>query len=169
MLPGEKKQSIKEKEMCSYKEVKEWSKKAGLTVNDKFTLNVNEVDKDLSVELIHEELDELRYALDTKNKEEVIDALNDLQWVIDRAKQTYGVKPKSFQELVRSNNTKFCKSISEAVRTQNAYANGTHPNKLGKKIVVTIEKFGEVFTIKNENGKLMKSINFVDCDYSKFI
>lgn len=169
MLPGGKKQSIKEKEMCSYKEVKEWSKKAGLTVNDKFTLDVSEVDEWLAVDLIQEELDELRDALETKNKEEVVDALNDLQWVIDRAKQTYGVKPKSFQELVRSNNTKFCNSISEAVRTQNAYANGTHPNKPGKKIKVTVQRSGEVFTIKNENGKLMKSINFVDCDYSKFL
>ena len=155
--------------MCSYKSVKEWSKIAGLTVNEEFTMNVSEKDRKLAVDLIQEELDELQEAIRTNNAVEVIDALNDLQWVIDRAKQTFGVDESSFEVLVRSNYSKFCTTEKVANDTKELYAKGKHPNKPLQKIDVDIQKVGSLWTLKNKNGKLMKNRYFVDCDYKNYI
>ncbi len=155
--------------MSTIKAVKEWSLKAGLLVNEKFTLDVNQVDKNLAVDLIKEELDELVEAIGNNDKEEVIDALNDLQWVLDRAKLTFGLDNSSFEELVKSNNTKLCNSIYEAEISQELYANGLHPNKIGKHIDTIIEKNNGFYILKNKNGKMLKSKNFIDCSYERYI
>ncbi len=155
--------------MCSYKRVKRWSQIAGLTIKNEFTLDVEEVDKRLAIDLIQEEFQELKDAIKESNAAEVIDALNDLQWVVDRAKQTFGVKPNSFNELVNSNHSKFCDSKEEAIETQRLYAEGLHPNKIGVKIETTIHEYDTIFTLKDKNGKLLKSKNFIDCDYSKYL
>jgi hypothetical protein len=155
--------------MSTIDEVKKWSLKAGLLVNNEFTLDVNPVDKHLAVDLIREELGELIDAIDNNDKEEVVDALNDLQWVLDRAKLTFGLDKDSFDELVKSNNTKICNSIYEAEISQDLYANGLHPNKMGKQIETIIEENNGFFILKNTNGKMLKSKYFIDCNYERYI
>lgn len=155
--------------MSTIDEVKKWSLKAGLLVNNEFTLNVSHVDKKLAVDLIKEELEELIEAIDNNDKEEVVDALNDLQWVLDRAKLTFGLDKSSFKELIKSNNTKLCNSIHEAEISQELYANGLHPNKMGRHIDTIIEKNNGFYILKNKNGKMLKSKNFIDCSYERYI
>lgn len=63
----------------------------------------------LRVNLLSEELDELKDALDTGDMVEVLDALTDLQYVLDGAYLSFGlqhVKQGAFDEVHRSNMSK---------------------------------------------------------------
>lgn len=64
---------------------------------------------DLRINLLQEELDELKEALATGNEKEVLDALTDLQYVLDGAYLSLGyhlLKDIAFAEVQRSNMSK---------------------------------------------------------------
>ena len=64
--------------------------------------------RDLRMELIAEELDELRFADTEGNLVEIADALTDLLYVVYGAGHAYGIDlDKCFAEVHRSNMTKF--------------------------------------------------------------
>ena len=82
----------------------------------------------------------------------------------DLQKQTLELQ-KEFDKVEKSNFSKYCKTFEEAQETVNAYANGTHPNKLGEIIETYIvsTKYTEYpFVVKRKDGKVLKSINFKD-------
>ena len=108
-------------------------------VHHKPTLS-DEKTNDLRVSLLREELEELEEALSNKDSADVLDALTDLQYVLDGAYLALGlhtVKNAAFEEVHRSN-----------------------MSKLGKN--------GEVLR-RAGDGKILKGENYFKPDLAQFI
>lgn len=75
---------------------------------------------DLRVELLQEELNELKQAIEDQNIVEIADALCDLQYVLSGAVLEFGLGEKFvtlFNEVQRSNMSKACATQQEADET----------------------------------------------------
>lgn len=116
-----------------------------------------------------EEIDELKEAINTNNTLEKYNAVADAIWILGNfiyyEKLSIGLLNQELEKVNLSNFTKFCKSEEEAIKTVEAYKNGTHPNKIGSFIDTYYVKNGNYFIIKRiSDNKIMKSINFKDTD-----
>ncbi|MEM6380320.1 MAG: nucleoside triphosphate pyrophosphohydrolase family protein, partial [Bacteroidota bacterium] len=79
---------------------------------------------ELRVALLTEELKELQSAIEDKDLVEIADALCDLQYVLSGAVLEFGLGelfPTLFDEVQRSNMSKTCKTMEEALATQKYY------------------------------------------------
>lgn len=88
--------------------VKEFHATYGLSIKDTPDLTDKRTN-DLRISLLQEELDELKEALAEGNEKEVLDALTDLQYVLDGAYLSLGyhlLKEPAFAEVQRSNMSK---------------------------------------------------------------
>lgn len=111
----------------------------------------------LRVSLLQEELNELQQAINDKDIVEIADALCDLQYVLSGAILEFGLGDKFnelFNEVQRSNMSKACDSMQDAIETLSYYKkkDGTegHFKKLGNKWVV----------YRSDDNKVLKSINY---------
>lgn len=89
-------------------QVQEFHETYGLPVNGEPTLNCEQT-KELRINLLQEELNELKEALANNDAQETLDALIDLQYVLDGAFLSFGmaaVKELAFDEVHRSNMSK---------------------------------------------------------------
>ena len=94
--------------MTTIERVKEFHDAMGVTTPSIPTIPSDKVIT-LRFDLIMEELNELSVALLDRDKVEVLDALTDLQYVLDGAYLAFGMahlKEKAFQEVHRSNMSK---------------------------------------------------------------
>jgi len=94
--------------MTTIERVKEFHDAMGVTTPSIPTIPSDKVIT-LRFDLIMEELNELSVALLDRDKVEVLDALTDLQYVLDGAYLVFGMahlKEKAFQEVHRSNMSK---------------------------------------------------------------
>jgi predicted HAD superfamily Cof-like phosphohydrolase len=116
---------------------------------------------ELRVSLLAEELDELRDAIEEGDLVEVADALADLQYVLSGAILEFGLANKFksiFDEVQRSNMSKACMSMEEAIKTQAYYKENKHTES-------TIEeKEGEFLVYRVGDRKVLKSINYSPAD-----
>ncbi|HPF78692.1 MAG TPA: nucleoside triphosphate pyrophosphohydrolase family protein [Alphaproteobacteria bacterium] len=88
--------------------VQEFHETYGLPVEAEQTTGSQKT-KDLRINLLQEELDELKEALSNDDMVETLDALIDLQYVLDGAFLSFGlhnVKDAAFDEVHRSNMSK---------------------------------------------------------------
>ncbi len=89
-------------------QVQEFHETYGLPVEAEKTTGSTQT-KELRINLLQEELDELKEALENNDKIETLDALIDLQYVLDGAFLSFGmqdVKEAAFNEVHRSNMSK---------------------------------------------------------------
>lgn len=89
-------------------QVQEFHETYGLPVESEQTTGSAQT-KQLRINLLQEELDELKEALDNDDYVETLDALIDLQYVLDGAFLSFGmqdVKEAAFNEVHRSNMSK---------------------------------------------------------------
>lgn len=111
----------------------------------------------LRINLLEEELKELKEAIEDKDLTEVIDAFCDLQYVLSGAILEFGFAEKfksMFDEVHRSNMSKTCISEEEAVATQKHYE-----SKDGTKSHVV--KKGNLYLVyRDHDKKVLKSINY---------
>jgi NTP pyrophosphatase (non-canonical NTP hydrolase) len=140
-----------------------WRRAMGLPSNN--IENLNQVKRmELHRNLFLEEMHELLYGIDTKDLSEIKDGFADLIFVLVGMMDELGENPTRIMEAVyESNMSKVCKSEQEAKQTVEAYANGSHPNKMGKKIAAYYEpvKGSETFVVKRKSDdKVLKSVNF---------
>lgn len=111
--------------------------------------------------LIDEEVKELHQAVKDKNMLEVIDALNDILYVVYGAGGALGIDlDKSFNVVHESNMSKFCKTEKEAKDTVlsyiEKYAKGESPyDSPGYKLVNGLYVVYNVST-----GKVLKNIKY---------
>ena len=111
----------------------------------------------LRVNLLQEELDELKDALDKKDIVEVADALCDLQYVLSGAILEFGLADRFkslFDEVQRSNMSKTCKTEDEALATREFYQKKKDTD--GK----IVQREGEYIVYRNGDGKVLKSVNY---------
>lgn len=88
--------------------VREFHEAYGLPVKNQPDLG-DQRTNDLRIELLREELEELKEALDANDPVEALDALTDLQYVLDGAYLSLGfhlLKDVAFAEVQRSNMSK---------------------------------------------------------------
>jgi predicted HAD superfamily Cof-like phosphohydrolase len=98
----------KEINKTTLEQVQEFHETYGLPVANEQTTG-NDQTKELRINLLQEELDELKEALDNDDLIETLDALIDLQYVLDGAFLSFGmqdVKTEAFNEVHRSNMSK---------------------------------------------------------------
>ena len=89
--------------MTNFEKVKFFMKTFGQEVKEKSSFSSDKINQ-LRVNLIKEELEELKIALDTKNLVEVADALTDILYVTYGAGHAFGIDlDKCFDEVQQSN------------------------------------------------------------------
>lgn len=116
---------------------------------------------------INEELDEFEEALAKNDVDGMYDAVVDATTFLGNIPYFYDLDINRLNDVAdavnQSNWSKFCRSEQEAIDTVEAYATGTHPNKLGEKIKTYYTYADKYFIIKKvSDNKILKSINFVD-------
>ena len=92
--------------MTNFKKVKTFMKTFGQEVKEKSSFSSDKINE-LRFNLIKEELEELRIAMDAKNLVEVADALTDILYVTYGAGHAFGIDlDKCFDEVQQSNMSK---------------------------------------------------------------
>jgi predicted HAD superfamily Cof-like phosphohydrolase len=92
--------------MTNFRKVKIFMDTFGQDVKNKPSFSTNKINK-LRYDLIKEELDELKVAIDNKDFLEVADALTDILYVAYGAGHAFGIDlDKCFQEVQNSNMSK---------------------------------------------------------------
>ena len=114
----------------------------------------------LALNLVYEEAGELNTAVNDKSLNEIADAVGDLYFVVTQMAMVCGLNPEELvQKVYDSNMSKLCKTEDEAIQTVAAY--------LKKGIKTYIEQKDDYFIIKrSEDGKVLKSINFKEPEWS---
>ena len=92
--------------MTNFEKVKTFMKTFSQEVKEKSSFSSDKINE-LRFNLIKEELEELRIAIDTKNLVEVADALTDILYVTYGAGHSFGINlDKCFDEVQQSNMSK---------------------------------------------------------------
>ena len=126
----------------------------------------NEKRCELRVNLLSEELDELREAIEDKDLVEIADALCDIQYVLSGAILEFGLGKsfkRLFEEVQRSNMSKVCHSEEEAIATQEFYR-----QKDGTTSIVE-KRDGEYLVYRANDRKVLKSINYSPADLTSIL
>ena len=92
--------------MSNFSKVRIFMKTFGQEVKNKPSFSTDKINK-LRIDLIREELDELKEAMDNKDLQEVADALTDILYVTYGAGHAFGINlDKCFDEVQNSNMSK---------------------------------------------------------------
>lgn len=121
---------------------------------------------ELRISLLQEELDELSQAIKDGDLVEISDALCDLQYVLSGAVLEFGFGDKFielFNEVQRSNMSKACSSIQEAIETLSHYKKKDGTEGYYK------ELNGKYIVYRNGDDKILKSVKYSAADLSKII
>jgi predicted HAD superfamily Cof-like phosphohydrolase len=120
----------------------------------------------LRVNLLQEELNELKQAIEDNDIIEIADALCDLQYVLSGAVLEFGLGEKFadlFNEVQRSNMSKACNSMQEAIETLSHYKQKDGTEGFYKEIN------GKWVVYRNGDNKVLKSVNYSPTDLKKII
>ena len=121
---------------------------------------------ELRVNLLQEELDELKDAILKNDLTEVADAFSDIQYVLSGAILEFGMGKNFeglFSEVHRSNMSKVCKTKQEAEETQDYYKKTKKTNSFITK------KNGEYLVYRAEDQKVLKSIRYSPANIKLFL
>ena len=114
------------------------------------------------------ELEELREAIEADDLVKVLDAFCDLQYVLSHGILSFGLGKlfsEAFEEVQRSNMSKACENKQVAQETIEYRL-----EKKGEKAYMEFDKVSGKYLVKREeDGKIMKSINYSPADLQKFI
>lgn len=136
-----------------YEELIELSQAMGVSIH------LKEISAKFATEITTEkELYNLKSVTDT------LDALTDIQYVLDGAKLACGMyhfHEQAFNEVHRSNMSKLCDNIEDAKSTLSHYENLGYSG--------TIESVDGKYRVIRSDGKLLKSIKYSPADLEQFI
>ena len=124
----------------------------------------------LAISLVQEEFDEMKEAIQNKDKNELLDSYADLCVVLANVLFYSGITAqeanKKFEQVIASNYSKFCQTKEEAQQAVVAYAMGLHPSKPNENIATHVVETGNAkypFVVKNlKTGKLLKGLGYKD-------
>lgn len=156
---------MKLKEVEALNSVGEFHETFGLPVLSEPTIPSKER-TELRVNLLSEELDELKEAIQAGDIVEIADALADLQYVLSGAILEFGLGSSFkalFDEVHRSNMSKTCKTRAEAEATVMHYLE--RKNEQGY-----IEEKSDCFIVHRKgDGKVLKSIAYSPANLSSVL
>lgn len=121
---------------------------------------------ELRINLMQEELDEIKDCIKNNDLVGILDGLGDLLYVLNGSILEFGlgnVFDEAFDEIQRSNMSKACSSEEEALQTVQFYINrdGTESH---------IEKVGEKWMVyRSIDNKVLKCINYSPANLAKFL
>lgn len=140
----------------SIKQVEEFYKTFNIPYEQKPT--IPSIDRcKLRIDLLQEELDELKEAIDNKDIVEIADALLDIKYILNGGILEFGMADlteKLFDEVHRSNMSKACDSEEDAIKTIEHYKNNYNTESYHQ------EFNGKWLVYRKEDHKLLKSINY---------
>lgn len=116
---------------------------------------------ELRLNLLTEELHELRKAIEDRDLVEIADAFCDLQYVLSGAILEFGLGEyfnTLFNEVQRSNMSKVCRTREEAEETLRHYA------EIKQEEGFIVEKDGHFIVYRNTDGKVLKSVRYSPAD-----
>lgn len=116
---------------------------------------------ELRVNLLQEELNELKQAIEDNDIVEIADALCDLQYVLSGAVLEFGLGDKFvelFNEVQRSNMSKACDTMQDALDTLSYYKKKDGTEGFYKEVN---DKW---IVYRNQDNKVLKSINYSPAD-----
>lgn len=116
---------------------------------------------ELRINLLQEELNELKEAIENDDLVEVADALCDIQYVLSGAILEFGIAndfKSLFDEVQRSNMSKTCKSIEVAKQTQAHYK-----QKDGTESHIVAQE-DDYLVYRSSDGKVLKSVEYSPAD-----
>ena len=121
---------------------------------------------ELRVNLLQEELNELSQAIKDGDIVEVADALADLQYVLSGAVLEFGLGDKFveiFNEVQRSNMSKACGTIQEALATLSHYKQKDGTEGYYKEVN------GKYIVYRNGDDKVLKSVNYSEANIKNIL
>jgi len=147
-------------------EVEEFNVVMGKDWQNRSTPTIDKKDAEFVINFIQEELDELREAVEQENIQEILDAILDITYVgLGNGAMVFGLKDKiweAYQEVQASNLSKICTTLEEAEETvkvrSEQQGEPCHYEEVGENYVV----------YRTSDKKVMKSVNYVRPDLSKF-
>ncbi len=116
---------------------------------------------DLRVNLIQEELDEMKEAYQQQNKMEILDSLCDQMYVLSGAILELGFKNvfnEAFERVHASNMSKACSSVQEASLTIDSYT------VKGIETYYELDNNGRYLIFRKSDDKTLKNINYKPVD-----
>lgn len=120
----------------------------------------------LRVNLIAEELEELKAAIEDQDLVEIADALCDIQYVLSGAVLEFGLGPKFktlFDEVQRSNMSKVCRTKEEAEATMKHY-------KETKGFDSYMKQEGDHYLVyRTSDHKTLKSVNYSPANLKRIL
>ena len=119
------------------------------------------------LDLIEEEVTELREAISNKDFTETVDALTDILYVVYGAYTAFGVDAdKAFDLVHKSNMSKLCKNKKEALATVEYYKNDDRYDSPNYRL----SPEGKYYVVYNESTKkILKSINYKPVSFETII
>ena len=126
----------------------------------------NEKRAKLRVSLLQEELNELQEAINNNDLIEVADALADLQYVLSGAILEFWLWDKFseiFAEVQRSNMSKACNSLDEAIKTVEYYKEEKETDWY------IVQKWDQYLVHRKDDNKVLKSVNYSPANIGKFL
>lgn len=119
----------------------------------------------LRINLLEEELKELKAAIERKDLVEIADAFCDLQYVLSGAILEFGFGDtfeKLFREVHRSNMSKVCQTLEEAQQTVEHYK--------AKGIDAYVQAKENIFVVyRKSDNKVLKSVRYSPAQLRKLI
>lgn len=119
----------------------------------------------LRINLLEEELKELKAAIERRDLVEIADAFCDLQYVLSGAILEFGLGDKFeqlFREVHRSNMSKVCHTLEEAQQTVEHYR--------AKGVEAYIQPKENVFLVyRTSDNKVLKSIQYSPAQLKKLV
>lgn len=105
------------------------------------------------------------YSLKERNTIDIIelrDAVADINVVNANVAYHFGLDESAdFEEVMKSNFSKYCTTEEDARKTVELYATAQHPDKLGEMIDCDYKQKGEYFIVfRKTDGKIMKSYKY---------
>lgn len=130
----------------------------------------SKVKLDLSLDLVYEEANELKIAIENNDRQEIIDAVCDSIWVLNNITYYYGITPDEISnhlyKVKKSNFSKFCQTLDDVKSTVKAYKEGTHPSKPNESIDTYYKETGNAVypyvVLRKSDDKILKSLYYVD-------
>ena len=157
----------------NFQKIQEFHNASGLENHQEHQLDIFSEEKTglikLRLDLIQEEFNELKEAIQNKDFPEVRDAISDILYVVYGAAASFGINADRDYDLVhKSNMSKFCKTEELAQATVDSYKQkfeaGTSPYDTP---TYRLSSDGKYYVVYNmSTGKILKSIDYKPVDLS---
>lgn len=121
----------------------------------------------LRINLLQEELDELKEAIENDDLVEALDAFADLQYVLAGAILEFGmqgVMRLAFDEVHRSNMSKTCKSLAQVEATQEHYR-----TERGMESTYSPKGLDTYIVTRVGDNKVLKSVGYSPADLASLL